>query len=254
MKSFDKIIIANWKMQLTVSQAEKQAKKIKKLLSKSRLDKKTAIVVCPDFLALTEIADVFKGTRVAYGAQDGFAEDVGAYTGEESFKNLKAIGCDYVIIGHSERREMGETDKIINKKVRAALKNDLTPIICIGETFDERKEGNKDLVLMHQVHQALYNIELKQAQQIIIAYEPVWVIGSGQAISMVEADHTAAVIRQHIIDALDGHDLSSFSIIYGGSVSPDNIRQFTSLKNIKGALVGTASLRAEIFVELIKNA
>lgn len=248
-----KIIIANWKMQLQVAQALELATELKGLLATSPLLTEKQVVLCPDFLSLTTVAQVFKNSQVALGAQDGFYEEAGAYTGEVSLADLKTSGCQYVILGHSERRALGESDEIINKKVKAALNNGLIPIICVGETFNERKEGQTALVLMNQVHQALKGISLKANDQIIIAYEPVWVIGTGQAISATEAFQAAAVIDQSLLDLFEGGHEESVAIIYGGSVNPSNIKEFSSLQNIRGVLVGGASLNAQNFVELIKN-
>jgi triosephosphate isomerase len=252
-KESEKIIVANWKMQLNIDEAKDEAKKIKKLAAGSRLDKKIKIVVCPNFLSLTEVAKVFKGSRVALGAQDSFYEDRGAFTGEVSMKDLKDLGCQYVILGHSERRQMGETDEVINKKVKTALRDGLVPIICVGETFDERREGQKDFVVMNQVYRDLEGVDFKPGQNFIIAYEPVWVIGTGQAIDHTEASHMSSVIKQSLIDVLNGKNLSAFSIIYGGSVNPQNIKEFTNLPDISGCLVGTASLQAKTFFKIIKS-
>lgn len=253
MKNYKKIIIANWKMQLDVNQSVKVAKGIKRLLSSRRLSRDVQVVICPSFLAMTEVAKVLKGTKIDLGAQDSFYEERGAYTGEVSVDELKKIGCQYVIVGHSERRQMGETDEIVNQKVKTILSQGLVPIICVGETFDERREGNKDMVIMHQVYQALHNIDFNKKQKIIIAYEPVWVIGSGQVIDHQEAAHVASVIRQSMIDVFDGKDKASYQIIYGGSVSPGTVADFTKLANMQGTLVGGASLEAKVFVEIIKN-
>lgn len=249
-----KIIVANWKMQLSVAEAKKQATEFKKLLAKSKIAKNVDIVICPDFLSLVEVAKVFKGTRVKIGAQDGFFEEAGAYTGQISLADLKASGCHYVILGHSEKRRLGETDIVVNKKVKAALAQGLVPIICVGETFEERKEGQKDLVVMNQVYQALQEVKLKPKQRIIIAYEPVWVIGSGQAIGSADAYDSAQVIEQSTLDVFEKDNKEYVSIIYGGSVNPQNIRDFTGLPNVSGALVGGASLEAKTFIEIIKNA
>ncbi len=248
-----KFVIANWKMQLTVAQATDLAMDLKNILAESKLEKNKIVIVCPDFLSLTEVAKVFKDTNIVLGAQDGFYEEAGAYTGEVSLADLKASGCQYVILGHSERRKLGETDELVNKKVKAALASDLVPIICVGETFNERKEGQTDLVLMNQVYQALKDVKLKASDHFIIAYEPVWVIGTGQAIGPKETFQAAAVIEQSLLDIFDSAYEEAVSIIYGGSVNPVNIKEFSSLTNIKGVLVGGASLEAKNFVELIKN-
>lgn len=250
---FKKIIIANWKMQLDVAESLKQAKNIKSLIAKAKIDKSTEIVLAPSFLALAEIAKVLQKSRIALAAQDAFIENKGAFTGEISLSDLKKLGCEYVIVGHSERRALGETDKIVNQKVKAVLKNQLTPIICVGETYDDRRENKQDFVVMHQVYQALHNIDPDPDQNIIIAYEPVWVIGTGQTISPKEAMHMSMVIHQAIVDISERHRVDNIDIIYGGSVAADNVHEFTRLRSIKGALVGNASLEADKFVKLIKN-
>jgi len=249
----EKIIIANWKMQLDVDSSVKLAKKIKSLLRLMR-KKDRQVVICPGFLSIAGVAKVLKNSRLGLGAQDGFYEESGAFTGSVSMKNMKKIGVKYVILGHSERRALGETDANVNKKVLTALELGLTPIICVGETFEERKEGNRDLVLIHQVYEALRNVKLKKGQLIIFAYEPVWVIGSGQAIDGKEAERAGQVIRQSFIDSLGSASLKQLKVIYGGSVSPENIGEFTGLEDISGALVGGASLDAKTFVSIIKNA
>lgn len=248
-----KIIIANWKMQLDVAESSKQAKEIKALITKAKIDKSTEIVIAPSFLAFDAVAKAIKRSRLKLAAQDAFIEDKGAFTGEISLSDLKKLGCEYVIVGHSERRALGETDKIVNQKVKAVLKIGLTPIICVGETYDDRRENKQDFVVMHQVYQALHNIDPGSDQNIIIAYEPVWVIGTGQTINPKEAHHMSMVIHQAIIDISERHHIDNIDIIYGGSVAPDNVHEFTKLRSIKGALVGNASLAADKFVKLIKN-
>ncbi len=249
----EKYLIANWKMQLDQDQAIRQASELKNLLNKEKINKDLNIILCPDFLSLASVASIIKDSKIDLGAQDAFYEEKGAFTSQVSMKQVKELGCHYVILGHSERRALGENDEIINKKVQAALEQDLTPIICVGETFEERKEGQKDLVIMHQVYEALKNIKPTKDQKIIIAYEPVWVIGTGQAIGSADAFYAASLIQQSLLDTLSGHDEKNLSVIYGGSVNPQNINDFLDLPNISGALVGNASLVAEEFFEIIKK-
>jgi|SRR3989344_3169683 len=254
MKRFEQIIIANWKMQLSVEEAKKLAESLKNLLGGETGLSAKQVVVCPDFLSLVEVASIIKDSGLILGAQDGFYEAAGPFTGQVSLQHLKDLGCQYVILGHSEKRALGETDKSVNLKVKSALTQGLAPIICVGETFEERQEGNKGTVIMHQVYEALQGVQPIEGQNIIIAYEPVWVIGSGQAISGQEAAQTAAMIRQSYVDAMDGQYLEALSVIYGGSVDSDNIRSFTSQTNIQGALVGSSSLKSKVFADLVKNA
>ncbi len=249
----EKYLIANWKMQLDKEQAIQQASLLTKLLSEEKINKDLQVVLCPDFIALSEVADIIKGSKIVLGAQDGFYEEVGAFTSQVSMRQIKEAGCQFVILGHSERRKLGESDEIINKKIKAALEQGLVPIVCVGETFDERKEGQKDLVIMHQVYEALKNIKPKSDQKIIIAYEPVWVIGTGQAIGSADAFYAASLIQQSLLDSLPNHDEKYCGVIYGGSVNPSNINDFVDLPNIQGALVGNASLDAQEFFTIIKK-
>ena len=219
------IIIANWKMNLTVKESLKLAEEILSG-SASRSSGETEVVLCPGFESLHYLKDSLKD-KIGLGAQDCFWEDAGAYTGEVSPKVLKELGCAYVIIGHSERRKhLGETDEQVNRKVYAALRNDLIPIICVGETFEERQRGEKDFVIMRQVAKALAGIKLLSADRLIIAYDPVWVIGSGQAVSPDEAEHASRVIKQVLLDNLGAAPAEQTRIIYGGSVNPENVGGF----------------------------
>lgn len=254
MEKNKKIVIANWKMQLSPQEAIAQAKNFKKLYTKAGLEKKVAVAIAPDFLAYLEVAKVLDGSDIFLAAQNGYSETKGAFTGEISLATLKESACVYVLIGHSERRQFfAETDESINNKISFALQQDLIPVLCIGETFQDRKDGRKDVVVMQQVQNALRGIDIKPSQTLIIAYEPVWAIGSGQAMQPAELKHTAMIIRQSLIDVLEDKDLPQVKIIYGGSVNAENINSFTDLEMISGALVGGASLEAEKFIDLIKQ-
>ncbi len=248
-----KIIIGNWKMQLNVEESIFQAKQLKKIVN-SKIAKNVEIGIAPDFLSLSLLAPIFEAAGIGLGAQDVWYEDKGAFTGQVSPQSLQDLGCKYVILGHSERRQFaGETYDLVNKKIIAALKNDLIPVLCVGETFDERKDGRKDLVIMQQVQTALRGVDILATQTLIIAYEPLWAIGSGQATQPAEAQHTAMIIKQSLIDVLEERDLPLVKILYGGSVSAENIASFISQKDIDGTLVGGASLEAHKFIELIKQ-
>lgn len=245
MKKYKQILIANWKMSLELEQAVLLAKQIKKILAKVKLQDKK-VVLCPSFLAISEVSKILKGSDIALGAQDVFYEKNGAYTGEISATSLKKLACDYVIVGHSERRSLGETDEMVNKKVKTILENNMTPIICVGETLAEYKAGITKKVLARQVTKALKNLNNKY---FILAYEPVWSIstsGSGKVISPVEAIEQIAVLKKNI----PAH-LNNFDIIYGGSVKADTVADFSS--DFRGVLVGGASLNAQSFFKLIKN-
>lgn len=215
------------------------------------------IAVCPNFMALPEINKNNKADgTIKLGGQDVFWEEVGAYTGEISANILKEANCSYVIIGHSDRRKyFNETDEMVHYKVRAALSAGLIPIVCVGETFKERQEGKKDYTIINQVTKALSGIELKDKGKIIVAYEPVWVIGSGQAINEKEAEYMHQVIKQSLYDLFSVSSVESFfRIIYGGSINESIVKNFLIQPNIDGVLVGGASLNAEKFIAIIKEA
>lgn len=237
-------------MKLGVPESRELALAVKKFVP-SRLD----IVVCPSFVSLAEVNKAIKGSGIMLGAQDCFWEPVGAFTGEVSANYLKEVGCEYVILGHSERRKyLGETDAMVHQKVKMALSAGLKPIICVGETFDERQVGSRDYVLINQTTKALEGVDVSIDNQVLIAYEPVWVIGSGQAIDPRDAASAHQVIRQTLFDLFSQTIVNScFFIIYGGSVDANNISSFIGLENTAGVLVGGASMKAESFKEMINN-
>ena len=257
-----KIIIANWKMNLLPGQVEKLTEEILTGLKKSSKDlAKIDIVLAPSFVGFLGVAKKlwpksFLKSRLKFpiylGAQDLFWETKGAFTGEVSPEELKEFGVSHVIIGHSERREIfGETDEMVHKKVKAALEAGIIPIICVGETFEERREGQKDYVIIRQLSKALEGINLKASQKIIIAYEPIWVIGSGQAVAPEEAEYVNRVIYQRMVDLYPWPIVrNNIRIIYGGSVDRENVKDFVSQETIDGVLVGGASLKADEFVKI----
>ncbi len=245
------IIIGNWKMKLGIAESLELAKQLKHIPAKN-----VDVVVCPSFVSLSGVIDTLRHSSISVGAQDCFWESEGAFTGETSAAYLREIGASYVILGHSERRKyLGETDEMVHKKIKMALTAGLTPIVCVGETFEQRQEGSKDYVLIQQTVKALEGVPLGADQRVFIAYEPVWVIGSGQAIDPAEAAATHQVIRQSLFDIFPSSVVkSSFSIIYGGSVDANTVNDFTSLENTDGVLVGGASLTADSFRDIIQKA
>ncbi len=245
------MIIANWKMKLGVSESVSLAQALKNISVSN-----SEVVVCPSFVSLTEVAKVLQGSQVKLGGQDCFWESSGSYTGEVSARYLREAGCQFVILGHSERRQyLGETNEMIHQKVKMAVLAGLTPIICVGETFDQRQNGAKDYVIIEQTIKALEGLAVGVSQRVLIAYEPVWVIGSGQAIAPEEAASSHQVIRQSLFDLFsDSIVKNNFSIIYGGSVDSQNVADFTKLDNTAGVLVGAASLDAIEFKSIIENA
>lgn len=247
------IIIANWKMNLGVKASVDLAKAIseQRLVNNEQLE----IVICPSFPAIASVSNsLHSAPNIRLGAQDVFWEERGSFTGEVSALTLKELGCEYVVIGHSERRQyLGETNEMIHKKVKAALDAGLVPVLCVGENFDQRQGGQKDYVIMNQVDKALDGLDLETSDKIVIAYEPVWVIGSGQAIDPTEAEQTHRLIKSVLRENYPDDSIeNSFRIVYGGSVDKDNVAEFMRQETIDGVLVGGASLRADEFVGIIE--
>ncbi len=247
------LIIANWKMNLLVADTVK----LVKLLVKSAAHESLAaeLVLCPAFPALAHVKELIKKTDIALGAQDVFWKNMGPYTGEISPAVLKELGVTYVLVGHSERRNyLKETEPMIHHKVLTCLTEGLIPVICVGETLTERQQGNKDLVVWQQVKSALAGVQLAAHQRVIIAYEPVWVIGSGQAVNYSDAAQAAQVIKEALFDLLSTKAVTdNFRIIYGGSVDSSNARDFARGDILSGILVGSASLRVAQLMNIIRT-
>jgi triosephosphate isomerase len=252
MKNKIPFIAGNWKMHLTIPEARELASKI----VRSSLGLPEAeIVVAPPFTALSEVMKVLEGSSVQLAGQDVYWEEKGAFTGEISAPMLKNIGCQYVIIGHSERRQyFGETDSGVNKKIRAALQHDLFPVVCIGESLEEREKGETMAKVARQLEDGLNGLASDEFERVIIAYEPIWAIGTGRTATPGQAEEVQAYIREKLA-ARHGKNLAICAIIlYGGSVKPANSYSLLSEKNIDGFLVGGASLEAESFIQIIKEA
>lgn len=249
-----KIIIANWKMKLDIPASLALAKEYKEKFSGGADDKE--VVVCPSSIVIADINKILAGGKIWLGAQNVFWEERGAYTGEVSAKMLEQAGCRYVIIGHSERRQyLLENYQMIHQKLKEVLSDsDLIPIVCIGETLKEKEAGKRDYIIIDQLQQALGGIQFLSQQQVIIAYEPVWAIGTGQVITPMDAENMHEIIRASLVD-LFGIDVinKQFRIIYGGSVDGKNVAGFSRLDNIDGLLVGGASLQVEEFYKIVKG-
>ncbi len=244
------LLVANWKMNLGVSRSVVLTEKI---VAKLGQTKSAEIVLCPSFTAIPAVGVVLHGSTLKLGAQDLFWEERGAYTGEVSAEMLNELGCRYVIVGHSERRQyLGENNTMVHQKTRAALAGGLTPIICVGETFDEKSQGQTEYVVMQQVSAALSGISLLAKEEIVIAYEPVWVIGSGRAVEPTEAERVVKVIRHLLLDFYPRDIVQDHCrVVYGGSVDHANIKQFIAATDGDGALVGGASLQFEEFSQIV---
>jgi len=246
-----KIVIGNWKMHLSVRESVALARgSILFLRGKTTAPE---IILCPTFTALSEVQKVLSRSRVKMGAQDLFWETAGAYTGEVSPRQIKDVGCSYVIIGHSERRhQMGETDEMVGKKVTAALAAGITPIICVGETKEEREEGNQEAVIKRQIKAALAGIKLSSKESIIFAYEPVWAIGTGNPAMPADAVAMHALIRASAVAA--GIKTAQVKVLYGGSVDKKNAYSFLREPEVDGVLVGGASIKLAEFEGILKTA
>ncbi len=228
------MIFANWKMHFSAKQALDVGCGIKSALA----DNKTPISVCAPFVYLSDLFECFKDSNIKLGAQNLYFEDEGAYTGEVSAMMLKSVGCDYVIVGHSERRQLfGESDEMINKKLKSALKQSLVPILCVGEDAVVRKNNETFKHLQNQLSKDLQDVE----GNVIIAYEPIWAIGTGVAASMEQIFEAHEFIKKRI----------NTTVLYGGSVNPQNAFEIASIENVDGFLVGGASLDAQKFKEIV---
>ncbi|HMP89495.1 MAG TPA: triose-phosphate isomerase [Kiritimatiellia bacterium] len=251
-KSRKPIVAGNWKMNKTVADAIDLASAIKRDLAGC---KDVDIVLCPPFTALKAVSDVITGTHIDLGAQNMHWEKSGAFTGEISAEMLREVYCHYVILGHSERRTyFGETDAIVNKKTKAALESNLTPIVCVGETLTEREGGKTNDVVGTQVRGSLAGLSPRQLVDSVIAYEPVWAIGTGKTASPEQAQEVHAFIRGVLRDIADEAVAQSVRIQYGGSVKASNARELFNLPDIDGGLIGGAALEARSFVEIVQAA
>jgi triosephosphate isomerase (TIM) len=246
------LIAGNWKMYL---QRNTSVSLVNELLDRLQPRDNVEVAVCPPAVYLHDVGAILRGSHLALGAQNMHAEKEGAFTGEISGQMLKDLDCTYVILGHSERRQLfGETDGSVNKKVFAALANRLIPIVCVGETLEQREGGTTAEVIREQIRGSLAGLTREDAQQIVIAYEPVWAIGSGKTATPQQAEEVHAQIRALLADAFGSEVADQIRIQYGGSVKPDNARELLSQPNIDGALVGGASLKADSFAEIVAAA
>ncbi|UAC47803.1 triose-phosphate isomerase [Bacillus aquiflavi] len=244
------IIAANWKMNKTLLEATSFIEQVKgEVLPKSKVDS----VVCPPALFLAQLVELVKNSDLEISAQNMHFEESGAFTGEISPKALEDIGVKYVIIGHSERREMfNETDETVNKKVLAAFNYHLTPIVCVGENLQQYEKGETKRIVGSQVKMAFAGLTEQQVKQAIIAYEPIWAIGTGKSSTAKAANEVCGYIRRVVAEQFSKEAAESIRIQYGGSVKPENIKEFMSEPNIDGALVGGASLEAQSFLQLLE--
>ncbi|MBN2120502.1 MAG: triose-phosphate isomerase [Candidatus Omnitrophica bacterium] len=245
-----KLIAGNWKMYKNSQEAKELVQGLKDCLSKPL--ENACVVVCPPFTVLKEVCQVIDGSSIKLGAQNLYWEKEGPFTGEVSAGMLKNAGCAFVIIGHSERRKyFGETNESVNKKIKAALENDLTPIVCVGETLQQRQNNQTLRVVEDHVEGALQGIASSDILKIVIAYEPVWAIGTGVNATPKQAQEVHKYIRSLLGNMYSQEVSKNLLILYGGSVKPDNIGDLIKEEDIDGALVGGASLKVDSFTQIV---
>lgn len=245
------LVAGNWKMNKTVSQAHTFVNSLKEAVAEV---KNAEIVICPPYTALFSLNQVLKGSNIFLGAQNMYYYEKGAFTGEISPLMLQEAGCRYVILGHSERRiYFGEEDTLVNLKAKAALRTGLTPIICVGEQLADREAGKTEEVVQKQLIGSLVGLEPELCQMVVIAYEPVWAIGTGQNATAIEAQEVGNFIRKLLVNNAGKKGAEKIRLLYGGSIKPDNMADFIKQPDIDGALVGGASLEVTDFSLIIKT-
>lgn len=242
------IIAGNWKMNKTVKEAVELIENLKPLVAKS----KPEVVVCVPYTDLWAVSEAIKGSKIKLGAENVAWADSGAYTGEISAEMLKEIGVEYVIIGHSERRQyFGETDQSVNLRLKQALKSQLKPIVCVGETLTEREKNRTKKVLRKQILEGFNDINAEDFANVVIAYEPVWAIGTGKTATAEDANKTIGFIRNLVKKTWGAEVSKALRIQYGGSMKPSNAKELMAMRNIDGGLIGGAALKAKDFSAIV---
>jgi triosephosphate isomerase len=242
------IIAGNWKMNKTPAEAEQLVTELIPLVKDAKCD----VVVCPPYVDLAVVANLLAGTNIKLGAQNIHWAPKGAFTGEVSADMLLAMGVSYAIVGHSERRQyFGETDETVNKRAKAALEANITPIVCVGETLDQREKGVTDTIVSKQTVAALAGIEADEVVKVVIAYEPIWAIGTGKTATSEDANTTIKVIRDAIASVYGQKIAEEVRIQYGGSMKPSNAAELMAMPEIDGGLIGGASLKSDEFAKVV---
>lgn len=245
-----KIVAGNWKMNTLPMEGVELAKGV--AAGRSEVCDCVNIIVCPPFTHLHSVIEALKGANVSVGAQDCATEVKGAYTGEVSAEMIAALGCEYVILGHSERRQYyGETSETLNKKMERAYENNLKPIYCVGENLEEREANRHFDVVKQQIEEVVFNLTAEQFAKLVIAYEPVWAIGTGKTATAEQAEEIHAYIRE-VLRSKFGAAAEECPILYGGSCKPSNAGEIFSKENVDGGLIGGAALKAEDFLAIGK--
>lgn len=244
------IIAGNWKMHTTLAEASILVEGLKKALATTTTNRQ--VVVCPPFTGLSTVTDLVADTDIAVGAQNMYFEEKGAFTGEVSPVMLSDIGCEYVILGHSERRQyFGETDETVNKKIKTALRFAMTPIVCVGESLEQREADETEAFITTQIDAGLAGLTADEVKTIVIAYEPIWAIGTGRTATSAQAEEVCAFIRKRIATLFGADAADCVRVLYGGSVKGSNAAELLAEADIDGALVGGASLKADDFMAII---
>ena len=244
-----KVIAGNWKMNMLPNEAINFIQELTPLVK----DTKNDVVLCVPYIDLFYSLLHVQGTNIKIGAQNMHWEEKGAYTGEVSASMLKSIGVEYVIIGHSERRQyFNETDETVNKKIKSALLHDLKPIVCVGETLEQREAGETEKIVTNQIAKAFEGIASEDLEKIIVAYEPIWAIGTGKTATKEDANNTIMQIRKKLAEIYGQNEADGVIIQYGGSVKSSNAKELFEMSDIDGGLVGGASLKAEEFSKIVK--
>jgi triosephosphate isomerase len=247
-----KVIAGNWKMNNDLTESKDLISKL--LTGLKNLNANCEVVICPPFISLSEASAMVKSSKIKIGAQNLHQEEDGAFTGEVSAKMLLSVGCEFVIVGHSERRNIFmESDELLNKKIRRVIKNNLKPIFCVGELLEEREKNITNQVIESQVLKGLDGFSVEELKNLIIAYEPVWAIGTGKTATPQQAEEVHLFIRELLEKRFSKEIADKLRILYGGSVKPDNSKDLLSQENIDGALVGGACLNADSFLKIIKS-
>jgi triosephosphate isomerase len=246
------MVVGNWKMHCTITEALQLVMGLNSSYARTA-GVAAEVVVCPPFTALTDVSRFLAQTGIKLGAQNFFYEQQGAYTGEVSLVMLSDLNCDYVLVGHSERRLIFKEDnQMVGKKLRAALQNGFKPILCVGETLEQRQGGETESLIKEQLETALQDVPQEAIDNLVIAYEPVWAIGTGQNATPSQANEVCGFIRKQLSVILGKNAGDQISILYGGSVKPDNIEELIAQPELDGVLVGGASLNVQDFISIIK--
>ena len=242
------IIAGNWKMNMTPSQAKELISELKPLVQDAKCD----VVICPPYVDLALVAELIKDSNIRLGAQNIHWAEKGAFTGEVSANMLKELGVEFAIIGHSERRQyFGETDETVNDRAKAAIAAGITPIICVGESLEERESGKTEELVKAQVEKGLEGIAAEDVAKLVIAYEPIWAIGTGKTATDEQANETIGVIRNTVAAIFGTDTAAALRIQYGGSMNPKNVKGLMAMPEIDGGLIGGASLKAVDFSQVV---